>query len=70
MNDYHPTFNAITCYVPDMFFSHPIHELVSDVGTINDPTESKCKESVSQIQTKPIHVDVLVLCAAYLIDHI
>ena len=37
-------FNSITCYIPDMDMSHPTHELASNIGTTNNPTESKCKQ--------------------------
>ena len=37
-------FNSITRYIPDMDISHPTHELACNVGTTNNPTESKCKQ--------------------------
>ena len=44
MHDNDHEFNSITRYIPDMDMSHPIHELASNVGTTNNPTETKCKQ--------------------------
>ena len=58
-------FNSITCYIPDMDMSHPTHELASNSGTTNNPTESKCKQRAPRNALPSLLLYIYVILGHY-----